>query len=148
MKDEDLEQFAVADGLLARISAEPDHMSDAERDYLLLMGAKMLSRVADLSGEEAYRLIWPSPRRTRPPSSAAASSRASPASAGCCTSSAATTCAAPFTLSATSTTPRGILHFVYYLNRKCSRWRRVHRVRRHGQVLHQDRQRRPLRAQR
>jgi hypothetical protein len=105
MKDEDLEQFAVADGLLARISAEPDHMSDAERDYLLLMGAKMLSRVADLSGEEAYRLIWPSPRRTRPPSSAAASSRASPASAGCCTSSAATTCAAPFTLSATSTTP-------------------------------------------
>ena len=59
MKDEDLEQFAVADGLLARIAAEPDRMSEAERDYLLFQGAKMLARGADLGGEEAYRLIYP-----------------------------------------------------------------------------------------
>jgi|SRR5215217_5271302 len=59
MRDEDLEQFAVADGLLARIAAAPDRMSEAERDYLLFQGAKMLARIADLSGEEAYRLIHP-----------------------------------------------------------------------------------------
>jgi hypothetical protein len=59
MRDEDLEQFAVADGLLARMTAEPSQMSDAEKDYLLLQGARMLARVADLSGEEAYRLIHP-----------------------------------------------------------------------------------------
>jgi hypothetical protein len=59
LPDSDLAPFAVADGLLARIAAEPDHMSEAERDYLLFQGAKMLARVADLSGEEAYRLIHP-----------------------------------------------------------------------------------------
>jgi hypothetical protein len=59
MKDEDLEPFAVADGLLVRIAAEPDHMSDAERDYLLFQGARMLARVGGLDGEEAYRLIYP-----------------------------------------------------------------------------------------
>jgi hypothetical protein len=59
MRDEDLEQFAVADGLLARMAAEPSHMSEAEKDYLLLQGARMLARVADVSGEEAYRLIYP-----------------------------------------------------------------------------------------
>jgi hypothetical protein len=59
MNDDDLAPFAASDGLLARISAEPGLMSEAERDYLLLMGAKMLSRLSDLSGEEAYRLIYP-----------------------------------------------------------------------------------------
>jgi hypothetical protein len=59
MKDEDLEQFAVADGLLARITAEPSPMSQAEKDYLLLQGARMLARAGDLSGDEAYRLIYP-----------------------------------------------------------------------------------------
>jgi hypothetical protein len=59
MKDEDLEQFAVADGLLARIAAEPDHMSEAERDYLLFQGARALALAGDLGGEEAYRLIYP-----------------------------------------------------------------------------------------
>jgi hypothetical protein len=59
LREDDLAPFAVADGLLARIAAEPSHMSDAERDHLLLMGAKMLAWVADLSGEEAYRLIHP-----------------------------------------------------------------------------------------
>jgi hypothetical protein len=59
LRDSDLAPFAVADGLLARIAAEPDRMSEAERDYLLFQGAKMLARVADLSGEEAYRLIHP-----------------------------------------------------------------------------------------
>ena len=41
------------------MTAEPSQMSDAEKDYLLLQGARMLARVADLSGEEAYRLIHP-----------------------------------------------------------------------------------------
>lgn len=59
MRDDDLEYFAIADGLLARIAAEPSHMSDAERNHLLLEGAKMLARLTDLSGEEAYRLIYP-----------------------------------------------------------------------------------------
>ena len=59
LRDEDLAPFAVADGLLARIAAEPTGMTEAERDYLLVRGAKMLARVADLSGEEAYRLIHP-----------------------------------------------------------------------------------------
>jgi hypothetical protein len=59
MKEEDLEHFAVADGLLARIAADPGHMTDAERDYLILQGAKMLARLTDLTGEEAYRLIHP-----------------------------------------------------------------------------------------
>jgi hypothetical protein len=59
MRDEDLEQFAVADGLLARIAAAPDHMSEAERDYLLFQGARSLARVGGLDGEEAYRLIYP-----------------------------------------------------------------------------------------
>ena len=59
MKEEDLEHFAVADGLLARIAAAPSRMTDAERDYLILQGAKMLARLTDLTGEEAYRLIHP-----------------------------------------------------------------------------------------
>jgi hypothetical protein len=59
MNHDDLEQFAIADGLLARLAAEPSHMSEAERNYLLFQGAKMLARVTDLSGEEAYRLIYP-----------------------------------------------------------------------------------------
>jgi hypothetical protein len=92
VKEEDLEHFAVADGLLACMAAEPSHMSDAEQNYLLFQGAKRLALVADLSGEEAYRLIYPLPRRTRPPSSAAASSRASQRSAGCYSSSTAATC--------------------------------------------------------
>jgi hypothetical protein len=59
MRDEDLEQFAVADGLLARIAAAPSRMSGAERDFLIFQGAKMLARLTDLTGEEAYRLIHP-----------------------------------------------------------------------------------------
>jgi hypothetical protein len=59
VRDDDLVHFAVADGLLARMAADPGHMSEAERDYLLLQGARSLARVADLSGEEAYRLIYP-----------------------------------------------------------------------------------------
>ena len=59
MRDEDLEPFAVADGLLARIAADPGHLSDAERDYLLFQGARTLARVGGLDGEEAYRLIYP-----------------------------------------------------------------------------------------
>jgi hypothetical protein len=59
VRDGDLAPFAVADGLLARIATEPGHMSGSERDYLIFQGAKMLSRLTDLSGEEAYRLIHP-----------------------------------------------------------------------------------------
>ena len=59
MRDEDLEQFAVADGLLARMGAEPGHLSEAEKDYLLFQAARALALSADLSGDEAYRLIYP-----------------------------------------------------------------------------------------
>jgi hypothetical protein len=59
LRDEDLAPFAVADGLLARMNAAPDHLSEAEKDWLLLMGAKTLARVADLDPAQAYRLIHP-----------------------------------------------------------------------------------------
>jgi hypothetical protein len=59
VRDDDLAPFAVADGLLARIAADPGHMTTAECDYLLIMGARILARAADLSGEEAYRLLHP-----------------------------------------------------------------------------------------
>jgi hypothetical protein len=59
MREEDLVPFAVADGLLARMAAEPGQLSQAEKDYLLLEGARMLARVGNLCGEEAYRLIYP-----------------------------------------------------------------------------------------
>lgn len=59
MREEDLVPFAVADGLLARLATEPGHLSEAEKDYLLLEGARMLARVGKLKGEEAYRLIYP-----------------------------------------------------------------------------------------
>jgi hypothetical protein len=59
MDDHHLAPFAVGDGLLARIAAEPGYMSDAEKDFLLLQGARMLARIGGLTGEEAYRLIHP-----------------------------------------------------------------------------------------
>ena len=59
MREDDLAHFAVADGLLARTAADPDRMSEAEKNYLLLQGARTLARAADLNGEEAYRLIYP-----------------------------------------------------------------------------------------
>ena len=59
MRPEDLEAFAVADGLLARMTADPHWMSQAERDYLLVQGARVLAEAADLRGEEAYRLLYP-----------------------------------------------------------------------------------------
>jgi hypothetical protein len=43
--DHHLAPFAVGDGLLARIAAEPGHMSEAEKDFLLLQGARMLARI-------------------------------------------------------------------------------------------------------
>jgi hypothetical protein len=65
VRDEDLAHFAAADGLLARMTADPDQLSQAEKDYLLLQGARTLARAADLSGEEAYRLIHPFTRENR-----------------------------------------------------------------------------------
>jgi hypothetical protein len=59
MRADDLEQFAVADGLLVRLTAEPGHLSEAEKNYLLFQGARALALAADLKGEEAYRLICP-----------------------------------------------------------------------------------------
>ena len=59
MNHDDLAPFAVADGLLARLAAEPGHLSETEKSYLLLEGARMLARVGGLRGEEAYRLIYP-----------------------------------------------------------------------------------------
>jgi inorganic triphosphatase YgiF len=59
VREEDLAHFAVADGLLARMAADPGHMSEAERDYLLLLGAAMLAEAADLDPAQAYRLICP-----------------------------------------------------------------------------------------
>ena len=59
MRPEDLEAFAVADGLLARMTADPHWMSQAERDYPLVQGARVLAEAADLRGDEAYRLLYP-----------------------------------------------------------------------------------------
>ena len=59
MRDEDLAPFAVADGLLARLGAEPGQLSEAEKNYLLFEGARMLALAGKLKGEEAYRLIYP-----------------------------------------------------------------------------------------
>ena len=59
MRDDDLAHFALADGLVARMAAEPSHLSEAEKDYLLFQAARRLALTADLKGEEAYRLIYP-----------------------------------------------------------------------------------------
>ena len=59
MRADDLEQFAVADGLLVRLTAEPGHLSEAEKNYLLFQAARALALAAELKGEEAYRLIYP-----------------------------------------------------------------------------------------
>lgn len=59
MREEDLAPFAAADGLAARIAAAPEHLSQAEKDWLLLQGARRLALAADLEGDEAYRLIYP-----------------------------------------------------------------------------------------
>jgi hypothetical protein len=59
VKDDDLAPFAVADGLLARMTADPGWLSEAERDYLLQIGAAALAQLADLDPAQAYRLIWP-----------------------------------------------------------------------------------------
>jgi hypothetical protein len=59
MRADDLAHFAVADGLLARMTAEPGHLSEPERNYLLFQAARNLALTADLNGEEAYRLIYP-----------------------------------------------------------------------------------------
>jgi hypothetical protein len=59
MRADDLEQFAAADGLLVRLTAEPGHLSEAEKNYLLFQAARALALAADLKGEEAYRLIYP-----------------------------------------------------------------------------------------
>jgi hypothetical protein len=39
MKEEDLEQFAVADGLLARMAVDLGYLSQREKDYLLVEAA-------------------------------------------------------------------------------------------------------------
>jgi hypothetical protein len=59
VRDRDLGTFAVSDGLLARIVADPGHLSEGEKDYLLFQAARRLALAADLKGEEAYRLIYP-----------------------------------------------------------------------------------------
>jgi len=59
VRDDDLAHFAVADSLFARMTADPGHLSQAEKYYLLLEGARALARAGSLSGEEAYRLIYP-----------------------------------------------------------------------------------------
>jgi hypothetical protein len=46
MRADDLEQFAVADGLLVRLTAEPGHLSEAEKNYLLFQAARALALVA------------------------------------------------------------------------------------------------------
>jgi hypothetical protein len=59
VRDDDLAHFAVADGLVARMTAEPSHLSEAEKSYLLFQAARRLALAGDLKGEEAYRLIYP-----------------------------------------------------------------------------------------
>jgi hypothetical protein len=59
VQEDHLAPFAVGDGLLARMAAAPDRLSEAEKDYLLLQGARMLARIGKLTGDEAYRLIHP-----------------------------------------------------------------------------------------
>jgi hypothetical protein len=60
VREDDLEHFAVADGLLARMAAEGAGWSTGtERDFLLFEAARALALAADLDGEEAYRLIYP-----------------------------------------------------------------------------------------
>jgi len=65
MRADDLEQFAVADGLLVRLTAEPGHLSEAEKNYLLFQAARALALAAELKGEEVYRLIYPMTRENR-----------------------------------------------------------------------------------
>ena len=59
MRPGDLEAFAVADGQVDRMTAEPGHLSEAEKNYLLFQAARALALAGDLAGDEAYRLIYP-----------------------------------------------------------------------------------------
>jgi hypothetical protein len=57
MKDEDLEPFAVADGLLAKMEDQPPagQVTDTERQWMLDHARKNLARVLNVSLEVAGR---------------------------------------------------------------------------------------------
>jgi hypothetical protein len=59
VRDDDLARFAASDGLLARIRQRPTGMTEAEREYLLDQASERLASAADLTGQEARRLIDP-----------------------------------------------------------------------------------------
>ena len=93
MRADDLEQFAVADGLLVRLTAEPGHLSEAEKNYLLFQAARALALAAELKGEEAYRLIYPMTPENQTTIQAGAGFAAVIAGSASCSPSAAMTCA-------------------------------------------------------
>jgi hypothetical protein len=57
MKDEDLEPFAVADGLLAKMEDQPPagQVTDTERQWMLDQARENLARVLNVSAEVAGR---------------------------------------------------------------------------------------------
>jgi hypothetical protein len=58
VRPEDLEQFAIADGLLARIAAErPGKLTDAEHQHLLDKALENLAKVTGETLENAGRAI-------------------------------------------------------------------------------------------
>ena len=59
MREEDLEQFAVADGLLARIAAErPGKLTDTEHRYLLDKARENLAKATGETLEDAGRSLF------------------------------------------------------------------------------------------
>jgi hypothetical protein len=59
MKDEDLEPFAVADGLLAKMEDQPPagQVTDTERQWMLDQARESLVRVLDVTPEQARRIL-------------------------------------------------------------------------------------------
>jgi hypothetical protein len=59
VRDEDLEQFAVADGLLARIAAErPGKLTDVEHQHLLDKARETLARATGETLEMAGKAMF------------------------------------------------------------------------------------------
>lgn len=58
MRDDDLAPFAVADGLIAKMSQQPPGlMTDLEQDYLLDQACRNLDKIRNLDIGEAAELL-------------------------------------------------------------------------------------------
>jgi hypothetical protein len=57
VRDDDLAHFAIADGLVAKMAANPTGATDEERQWMLDHARENLARVLDFTLEDAGRAI-------------------------------------------------------------------------------------------